>query len=256
MKLKTFATSALLITIGFTLPAKAENPEHTRQLLSTKQCQGCNLSGAGLTFSQLRGADLSQANLAAANLSQSNLTGVNLSGANLSGASLNGADLSGANLNGANLTGADLRGAVLSGADMTGAQTDSAALQGAIGLAPTVGNADDFYRWALEAAKQRNFGRAIDHYNQAIIRKPDYAMAYFGRGVARFELGDQAGAIQDSEFASTLFAKQGNQADADSAKKMAETLKTPPKKEKRNGSNFGQALISVVGGLLQLFLFR
>jgi uncharacterized protein YjbI with pentapeptide repeats len=255
MKLKTFATSTLLITIGLTLPANAENLEHTRQLLSTKQCPGCNLSGAGLTFAQLMGANLSQANLAAANLSQSNLTGVNLSGANLSGTSLSGANLSGANLSGANLTGADLRGAFLSGADMTGAQTDGAALQGAIGLAPTVGNSDDFYRWALEAAKQRNFGRAIENYNQTIIRKPDHAMAYFGRGVARLEQGDQAGAIQDSEQASTLFAKQGNQADADSAKKMAETLKNPPK-EKRNSSNFGQALVSIVGSLLQLFLFR
>ncbi|KAM3097998.1 pentapeptide repeat-containing protein [Phormidesmis sp. 146-35] len=256
MKLK-IATSALLVTIGLTLPAKAENLEHTRQLLSTKQCQRCNLSGAGLTFAQLMGANLSQANLSGANLSQSNLAGVNLSGANLSGASLSGANLTGANLNGANLTGADLRGAFLSGADMTGAQIEGAALQGAIGLAPTLGNADDFYRWALEAAKQRNFGRAIENYNQTILRKPDHAMAYFGRGVARMELGDQAGAIQDSEQASTLFASQGNKTEAESAKKMAETLKNPPKEKREpSGGGFGQALISVVGGLLQLFLFR
>jgi uncharacterized protein YjbI with pentapeptide repeats len=254
MNLKPFATSVLLVTIGFTLPAQAENLEHLRQLLSTKQCQTCDLSGAGLVFAQLKGANLNGANLAATNLSQANLVGANLSGANLSGASLNGANLSNANLSGANLSGADLRGAFLSGTDLTGTQLDSAALQGAIGLSTDAGNPDDFYRWAMEAGKQRNYERAIENFNQVLVRKPDHALAHFGRGMARLELGDQAGAIRDSEQASVLFAQQGSTADAETAKKLAETLKNPPKE--RKGVSFGQGLINVVGGLVQMFLVR
>ncbi len=59
-----------------------------QQLLTTKQCQGCNLQRANLANADLKGA---------------NLAGVNLSGANLSGANLTGANIKGAILQGANL---------------------------------------------------------------------------------------------------------------------------------------------------------
>jgi uncharacterized protein YjbI with pentapeptide repeats len=72
-----------------------KNVDIISQLLETKQCQRCNLSGANLS-----GTNLSGANLAGANLNGANLSGTNLSGANLSGASVNGTNLSGANLNG------------------------------------------------------------------------------------------------------------------------------------------------------------
>jgi uncharacterized protein YjbI with pentapeptide repeats len=61
---------ALLTAIGFAAPVKAENPEHVRQLLETKRCPGCDLTGA---------------NLANIDLSEADLTGADLSGANLSG---------------------------------------------------------------------------------------------------------------------------------------------------------------------------
>lgn len=249
--MKRFAT-CLLLTIAWIPAAQAENLDHVRQLLSTKQCQTCELSGTGLVFAQLSGADLSQANLARANFSQAMLAGANLSGANLSGASLNGANLSGAKLSGADLSGADLRNAILVGADLTGARLENTALQGAIGLAPTLGNPEDFYRWAMEAMKLRNYERAIENFNQVLVRKPDYALAYFGRGVAQLEMGNKAGAIADSEQAATLFAQQGNTTNAEEAKKLAQLLKTPPKEEK--GSSLGQSIISTVGGLMQLFL--
>jgi len=53
----------------------ASDPAHSRRLLETKQCPGCNLNGA-------------------------NLKEVNLQGANLQGAELSGARISGANLRG------------------------------------------------------------------------------------------------------------------------------------------------------------
>ena len=67
-----------------------------QQLLATRQCQMCNLSGANLSGANLSGANLKGANLSGANLADTNLSGANLSGASLSGASLDGANLSGA----------------------------------------------------------------------------------------------------------------------------------------------------------------
>ncbi len=61
-----------------------------RQLLTTKQCQGCNLSRANLSGTNLMGADLSKANLSGANLSGANLKGASLNGTNLMGADLSG----------------------------------------------------------------------------------------------------------------------------------------------------------------------
>ncbi|MEG4284751.1 pentapeptide repeat-containing protein [Microcoleus sp. A006_D1] len=79
-----------------------------RQLLTTKQCHKCDLSGV----------NLSETDLHDANLSGANLTGANLKGANLLGANLTGANLKGANLLGANLAGSLLKRADLSGATM------------------------------------------------------------------------------------------------------------------------------------------
>jgi uncharacterized protein YjbI with pentapeptide repeats len=72
------------------------------KLLSTKECQWCDLHGANLSGADLHGA----------NLSSANLTGANLSKANLAGANLAGTYLRNSNLSGANLTGADLSEAV------------------------------------------------------------------------------------------------------------------------------------------------
>lgn len=83
---------------------KTLNP--LRLLLTTKQCQKCNLSGVNLSESDLHDA---------------NLSGANLAGANLKGANLLGADLTGANLKGANLFGANLAGTLLKSADLSGA---------------------------------------------------------------------------------------------------------------------------------------
>lgn len=104
------------------------------QLLTTRQCSGCNLAGVDLEKADLRGVDLSNANLVRADLEKANLSGANLSGANLSGADLEEANLSGANLRGANFTGADLEDAIFTGADVTGANFTGAKLKGAIGL--------------------------------------------------------------------------------------------------------------------------
>jgi uncharacterized protein YjbI with pentapeptide repeats len=252
MKLRLFPL-AMLLSAGLVAPALAEDLNHTQQLLSTKQCVGCDLSGAGLVFARLAGANLSQANLAGANLSQANLAGADLRGANLAGASLHGANLAGAKLSAADLTGTDLRNATLNGAEVTGAKFESALLQGATGLAATVGTAEEFYSWALEESNKKQFGRAIDNFTKTITRKPEFAPAYLGRGMARLQLGDQAGGIEDSEQAIALFEKQGDQKSAKATKEMVTALKNPPKDK---GPGFGETLLNVAAGLLQFILFR
>ncbi|NDJ16922.1 pentapeptide repeat-containing protein [Myxacorys almedinensis] len=252
MKLRLL--SIVLLT-SICLPAHAENVEHTQKLLSTKQCQNCDLSRAGLVFAQLSGANLSQANLVGANLSQANLVGANLTGTNLTGATLHGANLSGAILTGANLSGVDLRNAYLVDADLTGTRLDNALLQGAIGLSSNTGNALDFYRWGVEAGSKKQYERAIEHFNQALARQPDFAPAQLARGMARLELGDQSGAIQDLEQASTLFTRQGDTATAQSTQEVVTALKTPPKEPKNRGGNgLGTALLSTFGSLVKMFL--
>lgn len=75
MKFRLFP--ALLLSLCLATPTKAENLQHTQQLMSTKRCQRCDLSGAGLVYANLSSADLSGANLSQANLSRINLSGAN-----------------------------------------------------------------------------------------------------------------------------------------------------------------------------------
>ncbi len=241
-----------LMSIGIALPVQAENLDHIRQLLSTKQCANCDLSNAGLVFAQLSGANLAGANLTGANLSQANLAGANLTGANLAGATFSGANLAGAKLAGTNLQGTDLTRSYLVGTDLSGTSIDHALIEGAIGLAPTAGTADMFYQMALEAGRRRQYERAIENFNQVLVRKPDSALALMGRALAQLELGDQKGAIQDSEQAAVLFEQQGDAVNAKSAMSLAQALKNPPKPQ--STSSFGQTLVNVVGGLLRFLV--
>jgi uncharacterized protein YjbI with pentapeptide repeats len=253
MSMLKSTAAALALTVGLALPVLAEDINHVQQLLSTKKCSACDLTGAGLVLAKLPGADLSRANLAGANLSQANLTGANLSGANLVGVSFAGANLMGANLRDANLVGVDLRGTYLAGADMTGAKLDNADIRSAVGLPNSVGTAEEFYRWGIEAGQQKRYELSLDYFDKALTRKPDYAAAFVGRGMSRTQMGDQPGAIADLEKAAALFKTQGDTANADSTTKIVQVMKTP-EKDRSKGGGFGQALVGAAGMLLQIFL--
>ncbi|NJP10988.1 MAG: hypothetical protein HC866_17160 [Leptolyngbyaceae cyanobacterium RU_5_1] len=255
MNSKTLAIATLLATLSLPGAVQAENLDHTRQLLATRQCSGCNLSRAGLVFAELSYANLVQADLSGANLSRANLQGADLRGANLMGVSLNGANLAGAKLDGANLMAADLRGAYLAGATLEGTALDNALLQGAIGLSPSMGKVEDFYKWAIEAERQKNYVVAAENFTQVIHRKPTFAPAYFGRGAARAQAGDRKGAIADTREAERLFTAQGDTQSAEVANKIATALEKPPEEEKKRGG-FGQMLLGLLGSALQLFLTR
>ncbi|MGQ4646607.1 pentapeptide repeat-containing protein [Lyngbya aestuarii] len=248
MKVKQtiLAAIVLLSAINTIEPAKAENWQHIQQLLSTKDCQQCDLKGTGLFMADLVGAQLSGADLSRANLSRANLSGADLSGANLSGTSLNGANLSGANLSGANLSGTDLRDAFLVEAKLFGVSLDTAYVQGAIGIPQYAGTPEDFYAWGVVEARKGNYKVAIENFDKVLNLKPEFAPAWLGRGVSRYRQGDEAGAIQDAEVASELFNEQGNTEGYQATQNLLqeiEIVRNPP--EVQQGSSLGRALVSI-----------
>jgi len=261
MKLKSSRLYSILLagvatslTLSAIAPARSENLQHVQTLISTKKCPRCELNNAGLTLANLGGANLQGANLSGANLSRANLQGADLRDANLAGASLFGANLSGAKLDGANLSMADLRTAYLLGASVENVLLENAMLQGSVGLANTAGTPEEFYQWAMEDGARHNYASAIENFSQALMRKPDFAHAFLGRAVARFQVGDRAGAIADSKQAETLFTTQGNENGVKVSSLFVKELETPVKKPQ--GPTFGQQLLNVVGGLLQVILLK
>ncbi|HEY9800087.1 MAG TPA: pentapeptide repeat-containing protein, partial [Leptolyngbyaceae cyanobacterium] len=227
MKNLIFIATTVITTISLTDIAQAANQEHIRQLLATKQCQNCDLSGAGLVMADLSGANLSGANLAGANLSRANLSGADLRGANLSGAGLAGVNLSEAKLGGANLAGADFRGAFLSNAQFTGAYLQGANFQGAVGIPLQIATAEEFYALGVAEGEKGNYQQAIYYFNQAIASQPEYAGAYLARAVAKYQLLDRQGATQDAQIAEKLFTSQNNATGTQTAQAFIKELQTP-----------------------------
>lgn len=254
--MKLFIATTILATISLAHPAFAESIAHTRQLLATKQCQSCDLSGAGLVLTNLSGANLSGANLSGANLSRANLSGADLTGANLVGASLFGANLTGAKLEGAQIAGADFREAYLYNVSFGDADVNVAHLQGAIGIPTTAAKAKDFYRWGMLQGQKGDSQGAIDYFNQALTIDPEFALAYMGRGVARYQLLDRKGARDDARVADELFLAQGNIAGTQTAQAFIKELEAPlpsDAKPKTKG-NFMNILGLLGSAAVKLFL--
>ena len=255
-KLLSWTALAIVVTnIGSV--AKAENLEHIRQLLSTKQCQRCDLQSANLVMANLQSASLTNANLQQANLSRVNFIGADLRNAKLAGSSLSGANLGGADLSGADLRNTDLRGTVFTGAILTGTLLDGATLQAAIDLPSTVGTAEQYYQWATDSTRQKRYDIAIDQFSQSLLRNPVHAPSYFGRSIAKFETGDRKAAIVDMGQANELFKTQGDKAGLESSDRiLLEMTKPIESSEGRGGNGLGMSMINIVGGLLRVFLIR
>lgn len=256
MKIIILGTYTLLTTTIVALPVGAENLQHIQQLLSTKECQQCDLSGAGLAMANLSGAKLAGANLSRANLSRTNLSGADLSGTNLSGASLHGANLTGANLTGTNIMGADLRNSYLMNANLTGVDLNQTYLQGAIGIPTYAGTAEDFYKWAFQEAQKGNYVGAIEHYNQVLSINPNFSAAYLARGMARYRLRDETGATQDAQKAAELFSLEGNTQGVEASQNFIKGMEVArqPSQPKEGGSNF-LSILGAIGSLLLRFIF-
>ncbi|MDZ8184830.1 MAG: pentapeptide repeat-containing protein [Nostoc sp. ChiSLP02] len=82
MKIKILIVSVLLLTFGSGCTdceaKRTSNPNHIKQLLTTKKCPKCDLGGADLTNADLAGADLREAELTDAKLDGANLQGSDL----------------------------------------------------------------------------------------------------------------------------------------------------------------------------------
>lgn len=247
---------ASFVLVSLALPSGSAEAVSTpmQQLLSTKQCPNCNLAGAGLVHANLAGANLTGANLVGANLSRADLTGADLTGANLSGSSLHGANLNGANLNGANLSGTDLRGAYLGNANLTGTNLTQAQLVGVVGLPAGSASAEDFYRLGVEEARLGNYVNAIDRYNQAIRLKPDLAAAYFGRGMAKADLGDLSGAMGDARYAKELFVELKSSEGEQVASQLIQVIEARQNLPEREYEAKGGGILGVIQGITPLLL--
>lgn len=258
-RLAQWTATAIVVTGVTTVGtvAQAENLEHIQKLLSTKECQRCDLQGASLVLANLQSANVQGANFQSANLSRVIFAGANLRNANLAGSSLSGANLGGADLTGADLRNTDLRGTILTGAVLTNAKLEGATLQGAIDLPSNIGTAEQYYQWASESTRQKRYDIAIEQFTQALAREPLHAPSYFGRSIAQFEIGKRSEAIADMSQANELFKTKGDRAGVESSDKILIAMKKPPESnEGRGGNGLGMGMMNIVGGLLRLFLIR
>ncbi len=218
----------LLTVISLSIPmgVLAENLTHLSQLLSTKQCPNCDLSGSGLVMSNLAGADLRGADLSNANLSQANLSNADLSGASLRGASLYGANLTNANLSGADLEGADLRKAYLYNSNLARTSLTTAYVEGAVGIPTYAATVEQFQTWALAESQRGNYQKAIDNFNRALSLNPNLPSAYLGRSLAYYYLGKESQANQDALIAAQLYQQQENTKGYETAMQVIQAMET------------------------------
>ncbi len=224
MKTIFIASFTLLGLWQFSDLAKAENLNHLTQLLSSKNCVSCDLTGSGLVNANLSGANLKKANLSDANLSRANLAGADLSYANLTGASLNGA-----NLTGANLTGTDLRDSYLQNANLKGTQLNTAYIQGATGIPSSAGTPDLFYSWGVMEMNKGNYKSSLEYYNKALELDPGFSRAYLGRAFSQFRLGYSQKAIDDAKIAARIFEEQKNTAGVESSENLIKSIEVASK---------------------------
>ena len=117
--MKTLINSCLVV-LGLTAIAPISwtdsafaDPNQVRQVLQTRDCQGCDLSRTKLSFANLRNANLRYANLFSADLKLADLRDANLVGAILDKADLRGADLTGADLTSAYMSETNFCGAIM-----------------------------------------------------------------------------------------------------------------------------------------------
>ena len=81
-----------------------------------------------------------------------------------------------------------------------------------------------YYNRGLAKYESGDKAGAIADYTQAITINPQYAIAYYSRGLAKYESGDKAGAIKDLETAKQLFQQQGNTQNAQEVQKILNKL--------------------------------
>lgn len=221
------------------------------QLMEKRRCPNCELAGADLVHAQLADVDLRGARLQRANLSQARLDGARLSGADLSFTSLLGASLRGADLRGARLEGTDLRQADLGGALLDGGALSRAHWQGARGLDPNLLSFGELHNAGVEAARQGRMPEAEQWFSEAIRREPAAAVSWLARAITRSELGQRQLAASDFDYAASLYAARGEEAEARQLREAAKQVAAPEAKPDGGGNGMGSAALGGALGVLQ-----
>ncbi|WP_126148221.1 pentapeptide repeat-containing protein [Synechococcus elongatus] len=233
----------------------AENPEDLQRLLTTRQCERCDLQDSGLVLARLSGARLTGSNLQRANLSGADLSGADLRQTDLRGASLQRANLAGANLTGARLDGVDLREAWLTEAILTPQQLALAHIQGAQGLDVTALPFERYQAWGIEAIQAGRFERAISYFDLALQRNPKSAPTYLSRAIAYQGLGRSEQAIADAQAAEQLYKGQQNPEGEKRSQELRTTIVAAQERVASSGSNGGNgggsAALAVLTGIVQ-----
>ncbi|MFM8526471.1 MAG: pentapeptide repeat-containing protein, partial [Cyanobacteriota bacterium] len=224
----------LLLTLAAPPPCRAVAADQLMRLLERGSCPGCRLQDADLVHADLRDADLRRTRLQRANLSGAALDRANLQGADLSFTSLQGASLRGADLRGARLEGTDLRQS-----DLSGARLDPAALARS--------------HWQ-EAALAGNAPEAERLFGQALDQRPEAAISWLARGIARHDQGKNQQAATDFRWAATLYGQQGEAGTATQVNDAAELLEKASSARTPAGQGAGAQVMQALTGAFQSLL--
>lgn len=84
--------------------------------------------------------------------------------------------------------------------------------------------ATPFYLRGNDLLKKKDYQGAIEQYNTAISNYSEHAEAYAQRGVARNQIGDRSGAIEDLQQAAMFFEAQGQPAAAEKVQEILDGL--------------------------------
>ncbi|SBO43914.1 pentapeptide repeat-containing protein [Cyanobium sp. NIES-981] len=245
---------AVLGTSAAGLPAAATSYDDLLRLMEQRQCPRCDLAGADLVHAKLEDVDLRQARLQRANLGQARLDGARLSGADLSFTTLQGASLRGADLRGARLEGTDLRQADLAGALLDPGALSRAHWQGARGVDHGQLSFGELHNAGVLAAQQGRYPEAEAYFSSAIRRQPTAAVSWVARGLTRSELGQTQQAASDFDYAASLYAAGGEEAQAAQLRQAAQQVSAAPNDPQGGGSGIGSAVVGGALGALQFLL--
>ena len=235
--------AVVMFCAGMTSQAAPKGDEALVRLLQTQTCRKCYLADVDLVHSQLQDADLEGAKLQRANLSQARLDGANLRGADLSFTSLHGASLRGANLQGSTLLGTDLRNVDLTGAILDFNALETAHWSGAIGLQPQGQSHASLHNAGVSATEANRRKEAEDLFGLAILKQPEIAESWVARGITRERLGKRQLAIQDFNYASTMYGQQSKIEAVDQLKTSLRSLEDKIHSQ-HSGNGAGSALLN------------
>jgi Flp pilus assembly protein TadD len=135
--------------------------------------------------------------------------------------------------------------------DLTGAVLDPNALEqahwsGAVGLRATTQSYAALHNAGVTAAESDRWSDAEELFGLAILKQPESAESWVARGISREQLGKRPLAIQDFNYASQLYAKNGANEAAEQLTIAALSLQDKPNNQP-SGNGAGSA---VLNGLL------